>query len=78
MKFSDLILTPQGKVSHTKLWGNIACATATFAIIWQTVKNGITYDILGMYLAIVGGYSTASKFLRLKYPGEVEDKEKKP
>lgn len=74
MKLSDLITSPQGKVSHTKLWGNIACATATFAVIWQTVKSGITYDLLGMYLITVGGYSTASKFLRLKYPVESEGK----
>lgn len=65
--FFDLISSPSGKVSHTKLWANVAYAVASYAIIAQAYKGNLTYDMLGVYLGAVALHGGASKAIALKY-----------
>lgn len=60
MRLSDLISNPNtGRMSHTRLWANIACATATGMFIYQGVKATLTTEAWLIYLGLVGGYSAA-------------------
>lgn len=67
---TDLISTPEGSISHTKLWSNIAYLATTIIIINQAIACTLTAEFLLIYLGIVGGHTTASKFLALKYNKE--------
>lgn len=69
----DLISTPQGKVSHTKFWSNIAYATGTAVIVITTFKENLTSDLFLIYLSVVGGAAIASKFVSLRYGGGKDD-----
>ena len=62
--FSEIISTTEGKVSHTKLWSNIAYLAGTIKFIM--IPNP-TADIWMAYLGIVGSAAMASKFISMKY-----------
>lgn len=66
-KLLDLITTPDGRLSHTKLWSNAGCATATWVIIWYAVKLDLTWDMFALYLGTIAGANVAGKFLDLKH-----------
>lgn len=57
MSWRDLITGIDGKLSHAKLWPNIASATATGMFIYQGYKDTLTFDTWLVYLGCVGGYS---------------------
>ncbi|KDB09497.1 hypothetical protein LIG30_1469 [Burkholderia sp. lig30] len=57
MALRDLITGLDGKLSHSKLWPNIASATATGMFIYQGVMHTLTVDVWLTYLGCVGGYS---------------------
>ncbi|MCA8183812.1 hypothetical protein [Burkholderia vietnamiensis] len=57
MHISDLITGHDGKLSHAKLWPNIASAVATGMFIYQGVTKQLTIETWAIYLACVGGYS---------------------
>lgn len=60
----DLIRNPAtGKLSHTKLWANIACAVASYK--FATI-SGCQWEVWGMYLGCVGGYAAARRYLSAK------------
>lgn len=63
----DLISTPEGKVSHTKFWSNIAYLTATGIMVVTTSRDKMTWDLFVIYLSVVGASTAASKFLALRY-----------
>lgn len=68
MKLADLIRAPGTmRMSHTRLWANVAYATATGCLLWQTHQGKLTSDLLLVYLGVVGASATASKFLSLRY-----------
>ena len=54
-------------VSHTKLWANIAYATATAAFAYMSYAGTASADIWLIYLASIGASATLSKLLSLKY-----------
>lgn len=57
MAVLDLISDARtGKLSHTKLWGNLANATATGMFVYQGVTAQLTPAIWLAYLGTVGGY----------------------
>lgn len=68
--FKDLISTPQGKVSHTKFWGNVAYLTATGIMVVVTYRDKLTWDLFAIYLTVVGGSAIASKLVALRYGGK--------
>ena len=74
---SDLIRDAgTGMASHTKLWANVAYASATAAFGWQVYHGTASGDIWLLYLGIVGASATASKFLSLRYGAKPTPEEK--
>lgn len=68
MSLKDLITdVGTGKLSHTKLWSNVANATATGIVIIQALNGTLLVDIFIAYLVFVGTSSLGSKFLSMKF-----------
>ncbi|WP_375591733.1 hypothetical protein [Chitiniphilus eburneus] len=64
MRLSDLITNAEtGRLSHTKLWPNVACAVATGMYIYLGATDRLTPDIWLIYLGIVGGYTAAMRWI---------------
>ncbi|MXR36726.1 hypothetical protein [Craterilacuibacter sinensis] len=64
MRLSDLISNPDtGRMSHTKLWANVACATATGMFVYQGMHNTLSTDTWLIYLGLVGGYAAALRLI---------------
>lgn len=60
----DIITNMEGKVSHSKLWCNIAYLAGTIKFIMIPAP---TADIWMAYLGIVGGAALASKYISMKF-----------
>lgn len=75
MKLSDLITDSQDatRLSHSKLWSNIAYATATVVFVLQAWKGTLATDVWWVYLGVLGTHSAASKLIGLKYGKPTED-----
>lgn len=68
MKLADLIRAPgTTRMSHTRLWANVAYATATGCIVWQAYQGKLDAELLLVYLGVVGASATASKYLSAKF-----------
>lgn len=78
MDFRDLILTPKGNISHSKLWANIAYAVATVIMLHTAWKGTVTWDLLLAYMGTVGASAAAHKLFALKYSALPPVKEPKP
>lgn len=59
----------EGKVSHSKLWCNIAYLAGTVKFIM--IPNPSS-DIWAVYLGVVGGAAILSKFISMKYNGNTQ------
>ncbi|WP_440217233.1 hypothetical protein [Chromobacterium piscinae] len=67
MGLVDLIKNPAtGRLSHSKLWANIACAAATFLFLVDGWRGTLTADVWLIYLGVVGGYSAARSWIATK------------
>lgn len=67
MGLADLIQNPAtGRLSHSKLWANVACAAATGMFVYQGVVGTLTADVWLIYLGVVGGYSAARSWIATK------------
>jgi len=68
VRLADLITDAgTGMVSHTKLWANVAYATATAAFAYMSYAGTASADIWLIYLASIGASATLSKLFSLKY-----------
>ena len=65
----DIITNVEGKVSHSKLWCNIAYLAGTIKFIMIPAP---TADIWMAYLGIVGGAAIASKYISMKFNGSAQ------
>lgn len=64
MRPSDLISNPySGRMSHTKLWANVACATATGMFVYQGAQGTLSAEVWLIYLGLVGGYAAALRLI---------------
>lgn len=64
MTLSELFTNPAtGRLSHSKLWANVACATATGMFVYQGMAGQLTTDTWLVYLGVVGGYSAARSWI---------------
>ncbi|MCP1289762.1 hypothetical protein NK214_06115 [Chromobacterium sp. S0633] len=64
MSLGDLFKNPAtNRLSHSKLWANVACAAATSMFIYQGVSGSLTPDVWLIYLGVVGGYSAARSWI---------------
>lgn len=52
-----------GRISHTKVWSNIAYIISSWVIIQLTLDGGISPEYFLMYLGIVASHSAASKWI---------------
>lgn len=77
MKLADIFTSAggHGRLSHTKLWANIAYAVATYAVALAAHRGTLTADMLLVYLGIVGASAAASKFIALRFPAKAENVE---
>lgn len=70
MKLSDLVTNPQtNRLSHTKLWANVACAASTAVFIKQGFAGTLSSDGWLVYLGVVGGYAVAQRWLANRKTG---------
>ncbi|OSI36096.1 hypothetical protein [Neisseria dumasiana] len=64
MALLDILKNPAtGKVSHSKLWANVACAAGTYKFV---VLPDPSPEIWAVYLGIVGGYAVARAMVSVK------------
>lgn len=60
----DIVRNPAtGRISHSKLWANIACAAGTVKFVMLPDPSA---EIWAVYLGIVGGYAVARSFVSVK------------
>ena len=64
MGIFDIFKNPAtGKVSHSKLWANVACAAGTYKFL---ILPDPSMEIWAGALGIVGGYAVARSFVSVK------------
>lgn len=64
MPLRDLITNPRNqRLSHSKLWANVACAAATGLFVYQGVHDMLSPEIWLIYLGLVGGYAAALRLI---------------
>lgn len=68
LRLADLVTDHDtGRLSHTRLWSNVAYAAATFLFVYSGVKGTLPSEVWFIYLGCVGGFTAYSKLLSLKY-----------
>lgn len=68
LDWSELVTAKNGnKVSLTKFLQLVGGVTGTWIVIYTTLHNKLTYDILLVYLTYVGAIDGWSKFVSAKY-----------
>ena len=65
----QMVSTPSGKVSHSKVWSNIGFLVSTFVVVWQTVHATLTVEMMLVYIGAVVTNTNASKLLSNKQQG---------
>lgn len=64
MAILDILRNPAtGKLSHSKVWANVACAAATYKFV---VLPEPPTEVWAVYLGIVGGYAVARSWVSVK------------
>ena len=61
----SLFRDPRGEFSVSKMWTNIAYAVATYVVIQHA--DATHWEMLLVYMSVVGGSEVAKKFLTLKF-----------
>lgn len=69
MKLAELITNPDtGRLSHTKLWANVACAASTAVFLKQGWAGTLSTESWLVYLGVVGGYVVAQRWVASRKP----------
>ncbi|KUM02284.1 hypothetical protein KIF53_18045 [Chromobacterium subtsugae] len=64
MRLSDLVRGPHSRrLSHSRLWANVACAAATAMFVVDGWRGTLTPDLWLIYLGVVGGYSASLRLI---------------
>lgn len=64
MALFDILRNPAtGKLSHSKVWANVACAVSTYKFFMLPEPS---VEIWATYLGIVGGYAVARAAVSVK------------
>ncbi|POZ63587.1 hypothetical protein [Chromobacterium alticapitis] len=64
MHLADLLCSPHSRrISHSRLWANVACAAATAMFVRDGWRGALTPDIWVIYLGVVGGYSASLRMI---------------
>ncbi len=77
-KMNQMVTTNSNRVSQSKVWANIGSAVATWAFIYITIHDKMTWEIFFAYLGTVAGFTQVSKWLSYKYggPQDVDNNDK--
>lgn len=77
MKLKELITSAGAKkISHTKVWSNVAYAVATVCFVrFNWIAQEPNLELWIAYLGFLSGAATASKFLALRYGQTVNNTE---
>lgn len=59
----SLFRNPTGRFSASKMWTNIAYAVSTYVIVKQA--DNISWELLLVYMSVVGGSEIAKKYLNM-------------
>lgn len=71
----DMVSTNNDRVSQSKIWANVGSAIATWAFIYMTLHDKMTWEIFFAYLGTVAGFTQISKWMSYKY-GNTSDNKK--
>lgn len=64
MGIFDIFKNPAtGRMSHSKLWANVACAAGTYKFL---ILPDPSVEVWAVYLGIVGGYAVARSLVSVK------------
>lgn len=67
MKITDLLTSDDGRLSHTKLWSNVAYLIATVVVLIMACNGTLGIDVFGTYLGVVGAHNALSKWVGTHY-----------
>jgi hypothetical protein len=70
-QMNNLVKGNNGEISNSKVWAFIGCATATWIMIYMTIKDKMGWEMFVVYIASVAGFSQLSKLIAYKYGGSV-------
>lgn len=62
---AGLVRSPSGRVSHTKVWTNVAFALATVVVAWYAFQMLLSTEMFASYMLTVAGRGLGSKYLAL-------------
>jgi len=66
-RLAELVTDPAtGRLSHTKLWPNIANAAATVIFLREGWDHRLTPEIWGVYITGMGGYTVLMRYVNSK------------
>ena len=65
----SLFKDPNGNFSVSKMWSNIGYAVASYIVIVNVKDMG--WELLLVYMAVVGGSEVAKKLITMKYSSTV-------
>ncbi|OWY38035.1 hypothetical protein CEK28_13985 [Xenophilus sp. AP218F] len=64
MRIAELFTRPGSRrLSHARLWANVACAAATLLFLVQGLRGVLQSEVWLIYLGSVGGYSAALRLI---------------
>ena len=63
-----------GKLSSSKIWTHISYGVATYVVI-KSVNNATNWEMLLVYMSVVGGSEIAKKILTVNYKSKEEKKD---
>lgn len=73
MNIKQLFCNPEGKLSHGKLWSNIAFTIASYVVIKLANNNSsMLSEVFLIYLVVVSGSEVGKKYLTMKLGGKSE------
>ena len=70
----QLCVDDHNKVSHSKVWSNVANLTATAIVLYWGYLGTLSDDMLLWYMLILSGHAATSKLIKNKFTNLGEDK----
>lgn len=77
LDWTDLVTAKGNVISLTKFLQLVGGVTGTWMVIYTTLHDKLTYDLLLVYLTYVGAIEGWSKYVRARF-GASQDKKDKP
>jgi len=62
-KIGELVVSQDGKLSHTRLWSNVAYLVGTWMFIRANLSAPPDVNLWMVYLGVIGGHTAISKLI---------------